>query len=414
MERVMFYTLPVMVAVLLVIGWQRAQTEQPIPASAKTVSAVTEANNDFGFRLFSALTAEQAMNGKNVIISPVSISQALCMTYNGAAGNTKTGMENTLGLSGLSLEAINAGQAALLNNMASADAKVTTKIANALWVKDGYELNADFVQRNVVAYQAEVSTTDVTSPAGVAHINEWVSGKTEKMIPKLLSDNDVNANTRLILTNAVYFHGQWTAAFDEQNTSDAPFTLEDGTTLTTSMMRLKSSLRYNKTPEFQAVRLPYGDGRMSMYLFLPAKGKSLADLLPQLTAANWQQWMKGFNETTLTVELPRFKAGYKASLNEPLKAMGMSDAFSEMDADFSAIPKDGRRDLYISKVVHEALLEVQEKGTRAAAATGVIMSKRAMVEEIILSFNRPFFFTICDDENGTVLFLGKISRPEKL
>ena len=423
MKRFMIIAIPVLVVALVFIGCKRAQSEQrevePTPAptlqaTGETISAVTTANNDFGFRLFNTLASEKAMTGKNVIISPVSITQALCMTYNGAAGDTKSGMEKALGLTGLSLEEINAGQSALLMGIASADAKVTTNIANALWVKDGYALNEGFVARNRNAYQAEVSNIDVTSPAGVARINEWVSRKTEKMIPKLLSDNDVSADTRLILTNAVYFHGQWTLEFDDKATRDQSFTLEDGATITIPMMHLKKLFRYSSTNDFQAVRLPYGEGRMAMYLFLPAKGKTVADLLPQLTATKWREWLKNFRETEITVALPRFKAGYKSSLNDQLAAMGMADAFSDTKADFSGIPRNGSKELSISKVVHEAVLEVEEKGTRAAAATGVIVGVTSVREEKFITFDRPFLFAICDDKNDVVLFLGKIARPEKM
>lgn len=422
MKRYLFITIPLLL--LIAVGCRVANTNQhdaeaavatPLPATAETVSAVTTANNDFGFRLFNILAGEKGMAGQNVIISPVSITQALCMTYNGSAGETKTGMEKALGLSGLSIEQVNAGQAALLTGIAAADPKVTTNIANALWVKNGYALNEGFVQRNRSAYQAEVSNIDVTSPAGVAQINDWISKKTEKMIPKLLSDNDVSTDTRLILTNAVYFHGMWTMEFDSKATHDNPFTLEDGTTLTIPMMRQKKSFRYSESEDFQAVRLPYGEGRMSMYLLLPAEGKSVNDLLPQLTAAKWREWVKSFHETEITVALPRFKAKHKSSLNEQLAAMGMGDAFSGTKADFSGIPKDGSKELSISKVVHEAVLEVEEKGTKAAAATGVIVGvTSAMREEKFITFDRPFLFAIYDDKNDVVLFLGKIARPEKM
>lgn len=423
MKRYMFITVPLLAVLLSAAGCRQENTgqrgEEPTPAvlvpvTAETVSAITTANNDFGFRLFNTLAGEKAMAGKNVIISPVSITQALSMTYNGSAGNTKTGMEKALGFTGLSMEEVNAGQTALLTGIASADPKVTINIANALWVKNGYPLNEGFVKRNRTAYQAEVSNIDVTSPAGVAQINEWVSRKTEKMIPKLLAENDVNADTRLILTNAVYFHGMWTMEFDSKATSDNPFKLEDGTTLTIPMMHLKKEFRYSKTDNFQAVRLPYGEGRMSMYLFLPAKGKTVNDLLPQLTDAKWREWLNNFHETEVNVALPRFKAGYKSSLNDQLAAMGMEDAFSDTKADFSGIPKDGTKGLSISKVMHEALLEVEEKGTRATPATGVIVGTTSVREEIYINFDRPFLLAIYDDKNDLLLFLGKIARPQKL
>jgi len=371
------------------------------------VRGTAAAANGFGFRLLAEL--RQGESG-NVFISPTSLSMALSMTYNGAAGTTQAGMAEALGVQAMSLQALNEGQRALLASLPGADPKVKLTIANALWAQQGTHFQADFLARNNEYYQAPVTVTDVTGDAGVQQINAWVNNATNGKITDLLKHGDLDALTRLVLTNAVYFKGTWTTEFDKAQTQDAPFRLADGKSKQVPMMNLKGKFQYLENDEVQGVRLPYGKGRMAMYLLLPKVQKHPVDQIALFSMANWTKWLPAFRETEVRVFLPRFKASFDKELSKPLSALGMADAFNEGKADFTGMT--GGKDLYIKLVRHKAVLEVNEEGAEAAAATGVVMDTKSVTRETIFRADQPFLCAIRDDETGALVFLGMINNPE--
>lgn len=380
--------------------------DKPVPANVRKTAV---AANDFGFRLLAEL--RKSAGDKNVFISPTSLSMALSMTYNGAAGTTKTGMANTLGVQDMSLQALNEGQAGLLAILAHPDPKVQTTIANALWVQKGFRLRQDYLARVRQFYHAPVTVTNITGNAGVAQINKWVSDATKKKITDLLKPDDLDPLTRLVLTNAVYFKGTWTTAFDKKLTHEAPFTLGAGKTKQVQMMSQKAKFRYFENDDVQVLRLPYGKDRVAMYLVLPQQiQKHLIDPIGIVNSANWEKWMTGLRETEVQVMLPRFKASFEAELRGPLSTLGMADAFSEAKADFTGMT--GGKDLYIKLVRHKAVLEVNEAGTEAAAATAVVMDTKSMTRTVTFRADRPFLCAIRDDRSGALLFLGAINDPK--
>jgi serpin B len=380
--------------------------DKPVPADVRRTAA---SSNDFGFRLLAEL--RKSASSKNVFISPTSLSMALSMTYNGAAGTTKAEMAKTLGVQDMSLQALNNGQAGLLSILAHPDPKVQTTIANALWVQKGFRLRQDYLARVRQFYHAPVTVTNITGDAGVKQINTWVSNVTKKKITTLLKPGDLDALTRLVLTNAVYFKGSWTTAFDPKLTQQAPFTLPNGNTKQVPMMSQKSKFRYFENDEVQVLRLPYGKDRLAMYLVLPQRIQDHEiDPIGMVNAANWEKWMTGLRATEVKVMLPRFKAGFEAELSGPLSALGMVDAFIEAKADFSGMT--GGKDLYIKLVRHKAVLEVNEAGSEAAAATAVVMDTKSVQREVIFRADRPFLCAIRDDQTGALLFLGAINNPE--
>ena len=227
---------------------------------------------------------------------------------------------------------------------------------------------------------------------------------TKGKIADLLKPGDLTPLTRLVLTNAVYFKGAWTTPFDPKMTHDGRFTCADGKAITLPMMSREDTFTFLQGDAYQAVRLPYGAGKMAMYLYLPADGKSVADVLPRL--ADFAPWAKA-TDMKMVVALPRFKAGFEAKLNAPLTALGMGEAFS-MQADFSGM--NGQKNLYLSFVRHKAVLEVNEEGATAAAATGVGVALKSM--PFMLRFDRPFLFAIRDENSGALVFAGVINKPE--
>lgn len=400
-------------------GNSPAQIETPkaetAPAGDSTMSAtpinletLVAANNEFGFDLFAQL--RQQDKDKNVFYSPLSVASALAMTYNGAAGDTHLAMKRALKYGTMNHADINQSSQALLAKLKSADPKVELLIANSVWARQGVAFNPAFLDRNRQFFGAEVAALDFASPQAVKTINDWVNQNTKGKIPVILEQ--IGGDQVMFLINAVYFKGQWQKKFDAAKTQPQPFHLADGKTKQTPMMAQSGNYPYFKGNNFQAVSLPYGQGGASLYLFLPAEGVSLASFLGTVTFPNWQQWMGSFRNAPGDVKLPRFKMEYSRDLNNPLKALGMEVAFAQGKADFSGMRE--QKDLFISQVKHKAILEVNEEGSEAAAATSVGMSTTSMrrePERFNFIADRPFLLAIRDQQTGAILFLGAVIEP---
>lgn len=374
------------------------------------------ANTRFGFKLFSQLWLQDASSqdvandvANNILISPSSVAMALAMTYNGANGTTQQAMAEALELQEISLEELNQANAALIAALENADPNVRLSIANSLWGRQDFSFNSDFLKRNQEFYNAEITTLDFTSPEAVTRINNWVNANTAGKIPTIV--DRIDPDLVLFLINAVYFKGNWTAPFDATATIDRPFYLLDGTEKQHPMMQQQGRYRYAETDQFQAVSLPYGNRRFSMYIFLPKPESNLSEFQSALTAENWETWMTQFSSRSGSIEIPRFTFEYSSTLNQALQAIGMEIAFSEV-ADFSNLSETSTT---ISEVKHKTFIEVNEEGTEAAAATSVGISPtsaRPPDPPFELRVDRPFFLAIRDDQTGTLLFLGSVVEPE--
>ncbi len=361
----------------------------------------------FAFDLLQAVLKEDS--NANVFISPTSIAFALAMTYNGADGATMQAMADVLDVQNMSLDDVNQGYAALMQAIQAADPEVKLTIANSLWARQGFDFEHDFLQRNRTFYSAEVSSLDFADPAATDTINAWVSDNTNGKIEQIVGQLD--PLTVMVLINAIYFKGSWTTSFDEEMTSDRPFTLADGTEKDVPMMEQSGeTYPYYEDEDVQAVSLPYGDGRISMYIFLPSEDSSLRAFQRRLNAKQWEEWMQNFSDEEGDIVLPRFKLEYEKELNDVLAALGMDVAFDCNQADFSRMYS--KEPLCISKVKHKSFVEVNEEGTEAAAATSVEMTLSAMpMQGFSMIVDRPFFFAIRDNETGAVLFMGSVVEP---
>lgn len=369
------------------------------PVDAKVV----QTNSTFGFNLFSEL--QKSDGKKNLFLSPTSISLALQIVFNGAGGDTKTGMDKALSLNGASSADLNARNAALQASLVSSTPDVTLTIANGLWFKSS-AVKPDFVKLNTDYYGSELGST-----AGLPKtVNDWVSSKTNGKIPTILPDQDYS-DTVAVLVNAIYFKGAWTHKFDAGKTKDSPFTLLDDTTSTVKMMQQQVETGYLQGANFQAVRLPYGkDGRLSLYVFLPSAGTAFGDFLKTLTPENWTSWMPKFGTALVTLKLPRFKSSYSVALKDPLSTLGMGTAFDATGkADLNGIA-DGA---YIQFVQHKTFVEVNEEGTEAAGATGIGIGVTSVPTPATMTVDHPFFCAIRDDKTGTILFMGTIVNPNQ-
>jgi len=330
---------------------------------------LVSANTRFGFKLYTELLKQQDA-GQNIFISPSSITMALAMTYNGADGRTREAMAKVLELKGLTLEEVNQANAQLRAVLETSDPKVQLTIANSLWGRQGIAFKPEFLKRNTEFYGAEVKALDFGDPRAPDVINAWVSRKTQSKIKKVV--DKIKRDVILFLINAIYFKGRWAVEFDKTKTKNGTFTLLDGRQKQHPMMTQSGEYRYYQGKGFQAVSLPYGDERVSMYIFLPDRELSLEAFHKSLSAENWDAWMSRFRTQEGTITLPRFKLEYEKNLNDSLKALGLEVAFDQFGADFSGmcqIPPN----VYISKVKHKTFIEVNEEGTEAAAVTSVEM-----------------------------------------
>ncbi len=375
-------------------------TEQVVTpvVDAKLIAA----NTKFGLKLFSEILKQDS--SKNIFISPASVALALAMTYNGASGETKQAMAKTLELQEINPPELN-GNTAMLAAIEDNDSQVELTIANSLWVRQEYPIKQDFLQRQKF-YKAKVTNLDFSDRNAPTVINNWVGQSTDGKINQIIAN--INPTDVLFLINAIYFKGNWTTQFDKNQTADYPFYLAAGNRKH-PMMSQKGEYRYYETEKLQAVSLPYGNGKLSLYIFLPNQNTSLADFYKDLNPENWEKWMTLFRNREGLIRLPRFRMESDLTLNDTLKALGMEVAFGD-EANFSGIGDN----LLISEVKHKTFVEVNEEGTEAAAATSVAIAVTAAPaqEPFSMIVDRPFFCAIRDNQTGTVLFMGSIVEPQ--
>ena len=367
-----------------------------------TDNMLSKANAKFGFKLLTELYNQKP--GTNIFISPLSISIALTMTYNGAVGETQQAMAKTLEIEGLDLQAVNQANVELRENLESTDPQIELAIANSIWLRNTFEVNPDFLDRNDRFFGAEIASLDFDDPQTLDTINQWVDTNTQGKIKKILSE--IKEHEVMFLINAIYFKGGWKGKFDASKTQTGVFHLLDGGEKQVPMMFHTCNYSYLWEESFRAVGLPYGEGRMSMYIFLPDPSSDLDEFLEDLNAANWESWLSRFGEELdLRLMMPRFKLEYQVLLNDALIALGMEIAFIPLVANLTGIADL----LYIDKVKQKTFLEVNEEGSEAAAVTLVSPPPASSPGPFIV--NRPFFFTIHDNWTNTILFMGIVVEP---
>lgn len=360
----------------------------------------------FAFELFKELNREEG--GGNIFISPLSVSTALTMTYNGSGGETREEMKTALGYGEVSDQAANNTFENLIPYLMQADQAVEIDMSNSIWYRQGEPIGTDFLELNKKVFDASVEEMDFQKPDSADIINGWISDSTKGKIEKMI-DPPIPADVVMYLINAVYFKGEWTDAFDEERTYETDFTEQSGEKKAVKMMSSKGRTDFGETEDFKIVRLPYGNGKLSMYLVLPGGVKNVDDLVESLDVELWKSMKDSIFETEdLILGVPRFKMDYGIkNLNGALMSMGMQKPFGAQ-ADFSGI-RDG---IFINRVLHKAVIEVNEKGSEAAAATVVEMLESAVMEPVTFIADRPFLFMIADDVHGDILFMGKYANVE--
>jgi serpin B len=381
---------------------------QKVDASAGDQQKLVSANTGFAFDLMGQVM--QTQPDANVFISPFSVSSALQMVGNGAAGRTETEMQQVLHTAGLPSAMANPAFKELNQQLAS-HKDVTLNLANGIWFKQGFHLKPAFVADNKKFFQAELAGVDFANPQSAQTINDWADQQTRGKIKDVVQ-YPFDPMTRVILANAIYFKGKWVSPFDKQETRSRNFHLSSGNVKPAPMMVQNREFEYQETPDFQAVQLPYAGG-LQMQVFLPAKNSSPQMLIEGFKApGNWQRNIQpAFASRNGILMLPKFKMEYAIGLNDPLKALGMKRAF-DRDADFSGMADEP---LFISEVKQKSYVEVDEAGTEAAAVTTVGMQAMSIRREPANRFemivDRPFLFVISDTASGSILFLGVVNDP---
>ena len=374
-----------------------------------TEKLLLDSGNSFGFKLFKEIVKSETDN--NIFISPLSISMALGMTYNGADGTTQQEMQTTLELNGLTLQQANESYRSLTTLLSSLDPKVKFTLANSIWYRQGFPVEDEFISLNRDYFNAQVSALDFGDPGAPDTINAWVNDKTKGKVPTIV-DPPIDAKTVMFLINAIYFKGDWALKFKEAATKDDLFTLTDGTQKTTGMMNQEKEFKYFEDTDFQAVDLPYGNGDFSMTVLLPQQGKDINSLIAGLNQENWDLWTKQLFTNEVDLYMPKFTLTYEKSLKDILISLGMGTAFDPLQANFTKMyVEDGVNRAYISEVKHKTFVEVNEEGTEAAAVTSVEVGVTSAMPSKLMKVNRPFLFVIRENSSGTILFIGKIMDP---
>lgn len=381
------------------------------------LTSLVDANTRFALKFYDEINDREG----NIIFSPLSLSMALSMTLAGAQGTTKTEMQNALSVEGLDEETFTAFNALLLA-LESSMAKKTPEeqgdafqlnIANSTWTQSGFPILPEFLDTLALNYDAGMYSVDYINDAEGARqaINDWVNEETNSKIPDLIPEGALDALTRLVLANAIYFKGSWLNQFDEDATLPADFTLLDGSKTSVDMMHLYGEdLQYTKGEDFQLLRLPYLSSDFSMLLLVPDEG-AFSEVESALDAEKLTSYVGKMQYSLINLSMPKFDFESSVAAPDPLKALGMLSAFDPDRADFSGISTEQM--LYISDVIHKATITVDEEGTEAAAATAVIMALTSapMDEPIDLVIDRPFMFAIEHQPTGTILFLGRVVNP---
>jgi serpin B len=388
---------------------QRDGTTPPEPRERPATAALDYArmNNAFALRLYGVVSGEAG----NVFFSPLSISTAMIMAYAGANGKTAREMEQALSLT-LSGDALHATVHETLSPILGSVGEL--RLANRLWPQQGLELEKPFLALMTEYYRAPVEQLDFRAAAEPSRlrINAWVGETTKQKIPELLAKGTIDASTAMVLTNAIYFMGVWQQQFRPESTKIEPFTTAAGAVVQTPLMHQTLKARYGETPDAQVVELPYYGSthgpKLAMDVILPKDAGGLAAVEKSLVSAGLAAYVGALLPTEVDVSLPRFKTSWRRGLNSALQALGMREAFGA-SADFSAMARGGG--LFISLVQHEAFVDVSERGTEAAAATGVVMRKTAAARRAVFRADRPFVFVLRDIDSGLVLFMGRLSKP---
>lgn len=378
--------------------------------SQEVVDALVDGNNQFALDLYQQYLNDDSVSGGNIFFSPISIHSALSMTYEGATGDTASQIMDSMYLvedDELRLPSY----AKIFNEVNKTDKEYSLSIANALWMQEDYPVLDQYEEKIINFYGGEARNVDFVDDTenSRATINEWVESKTNEKIKNLFPTGSINQDTRFVLTNAIYFKGDWKVQFDPEDTHREKFTTQIGDQVEVDMMKLTGeTFNYMESDSIQMLEMEYKGDDLSMIVILPKKGQF--DRVEQsLSLDSFDDWKEEMSRQEVEIYLPRFKFEMRSLLKPYLQELGIVDAFEPNTADFAGI--DGSRNLFINSVIHKAFVEVNEEGTEAAAAIGVTVGITSIPEINVFRADRPFIFFIQQKESGNILFIGRVSNP---
>ena len=364
---------------------------------------LVEGSNDFTFKLLQKLS--ETASDESFFASPLSISMAFGMALNGTANDTYEQMRDFFGHDGLSNDEINNAFRDLIELLTRLDPQVRMEIANSVWYRRGFEVLQEFLQTNAEYFDAEIADLDFGDPAAVDIINGWINDKTNGLIEEMIEE--IGPDVVMYLINAIYFKANWAIQFDPEDTRDAPFTTASGEITEVPLMRVREAFGYFANSDWQVVDLPYGDGAYSFTAFLPADRQNLSAFAGSLNRQEFDAITSQIEEDTVNVYLPRFEIDFDyEDIMEELQVMGLTLPFIAGEADFSRIHPF--EELFISNVMHRAVIMVDEEGSEAAAVTVIEISRTSVgPQELTIRLDRPFLFFIREKGSNTILFMGK-------
>jgi serine protease inhibitor len=380
---------------------------EPVPINlTQDQVALIGSGNSFAFDIFNRVISGTP-ESNNIMISPLSISYALSMTVNGAAGSTRDSILKALRVNGLSVDALNKSYKSLTEALLSVDKRVLMSIANSVWTENDFTVRQAFINILTEYYKADSKSFDINDPTAPDKINAWISDKTNGLIKNMvdkLSDNAV-----MLLINAIYFKGKWSSEFDKSKTTRMPFYTSSGSSADVPMMKQETEYKVFRGSGFILAEFPYGQGNFVMDVIVPDDNNNIHDILPSVTDANFTTWVSQLSSTKVDLSFPKFKYGFKIKLKDILSGMGMRIAFYD-GADFSNI--SDQFDLLINEVTHQSFIETNEEGTEAAAATIVEVGTTSFPPSLlVLKLDHPFVYIIRETTTNSIIFMGRVSDP---
>jgi serpin B len=382
--------------------------------TSNDLSLLIDDHTQFAISLYPTLNDED----KNLIFSPYSIATCLSMVYLGARGDTQSQMQSALHLEvdrkNLAKTAFALNQSLLPKKNNEATYKLNA--ANAIWVDQNTFLLTDFRYAIEEQFKSKLGKLNFAIvPNALATINDWISKQTQGKISNLLSSNDINTLTRLVLTNAVYFQGAWVSPFDSKATHEAPFHPTSESSITVETMRQTLTAPYFENELIQAIALPFvgmsnSGSHLAFVLLSPKSGDNFSSMFHEFSKS-YEEWFSFLKPERVDLALPKFTFASRYDLGQPLQDLGMEDAF-DSNANFTGI--DGMRDLFLNKVVHEAFFALDENGVTAAATTAASFNVKSVLPDqppIQMIVDHPFLFFIIDLKSHEMLFIGKVVQP---
>lgn len=400
--------------ILLVASCEKSNSEinkdlpDPIKIDLRSSEAkMVKSDQQFAFEFFANVFNEEAADkDDNFMVSPLSLSMALAMTWNGADVETKQAMQKVLRLDGYSDEEVNEYYKKLREALLKTDPSTKLAIANSIWTNKNVVIDSDFIKVNQDYFNSVVKSVDFADSKTVNELNQWAAENTNNLIDHVIDETDPMA--LMYLMNAIYFKGVWTSEFDAKNTTKKPFFYINGKSKNVDMMHQKTDFNYTENQLLQMVELPYGNQAFSMLVLLPKEGKMLADIISDLQKGDsWTALASGLRKSDVDLYLPKFKTEYSKRLNDALINMGMGIAFDPSRADFSRMSD---HDAFISFVDQFTYISTDEVGTEAAAVTvvGIELTSYQPPRTVTFNANRPFIYIIQENSTGSILFMGAV------